>query len=60
MRHQASARNRRKALHHAQNLIEELEYLDRTMRRITDENIRYVLGRVARLVNRLRAEVESE
>jgi hypothetical protein len=52
IRHQSSDRNRKKALHFAENLQEELEYLDR----LTDEHLRYSLGRIARLLNRLRAE----
>jgi hypothetical protein len=56
IRHQSSDRNRKKALHFAENLQEELEYLDHMLRRLTDEHLRYSLGRIARLLNRLRAE----
>jgi hypothetical protein len=55
-RHRSSNRNRKKALHFAENLQEELEYLDRTLRMLTDQHIRYALGRIYRLVNRLKAE----
>ena len=56
IRHQASARNRKKALHHAKCLHEELEYIHTRLRRMVDENMRYALGRIERLVNRLEAE----
>ncbi len=60
MRHDAGTRNRKKALHHAKCLLDELDYIDRGLRRLTDEHLRYVLGRAARLVNRLLAEIHKD
>lgn len=60
MRHVDSARNRKKALHHAKCLLDQIEFIDRDLRRIVNEDIQYALGRVYRLVNRLRAEVKRE
>ena len=59
-RHAPSPRNRKKALKFATELVEELEYLDTTLRAMTDEHIRYALGRARRLVNRLKAESEND
>jgi hypothetical protein len=56
IRHQASARNQRKALHLAKNAHEELEYIERKLRRLLDEHVRYARRRMTRLINRLRAE----
>jgi hypothetical protein len=56
VRHSAGARNRRKALHFAENLREELEHLDRDLHRLLKEHVRYALGRIYRLESRLRAE----
>jgi hypothetical protein len=58
-RHQESARNRRKALHFAKNLLGELEYIDRKLRRIRNEHVGHALDRVYKLVNRLRSEREQ-
>jgi hypothetical protein len=58
-RHDATARNRRKALHHAECLQSEIEFVDRDLRRMSD-NMRYALGRVARIINRLKSEVEAD
>ena len=56
MRHDAGPRNRKKALHHAKCLLDELDHIDRNLRRLLDEHMRYARGRIYRLVNRLRAE----
>jgi hypothetical protein len=59
-RHAAGPRNRRKSLHHAKVLLESLQYVDARLRRLLDEEVRYQLGRAARLVNRLQAEVNKK
>jgi hypothetical protein len=51
VRHAASRKNRRKALHFAKNLRDEIEFLLR-MR----VNLLYCQDRVEKLINRLRAE----
>ena len=58
-RHSASVRNRRKALHNAKALKDEVEFLhsDATKRLV---NLQYALHRVCRLVNRLEAEVQAD
>lgn len=55
VRHSASARNRRKALHNAECLLEELQFLhsEHTVRAV---NLKYAIHRAATLVNRLKAE----
>ena len=59
-RHEASPRNRKKMLHFAENLLEELKHLDGELYRLRDEHVRYALGRAFRLVNRLHSEVEND
>jgi hypothetical protein len=59
-RHAASPRNRRKALHFAKNAHEELEFIGNKLRKLLDVHMRYALGRTARIVNRLEAEVEAD
>lgn len=56
VRHEASPRNRKKALHLAKNAHEELQYIDRKLRTLLDEHVRYARGRIARLINRLESE----
>jgi hypothetical protein len=51
IRHSASRKNRRKALHFARNLRDEISFLQG---RIT--NLHYMRGRIEKLINRLRAE----
>jgi len=58
-RHSPGERNRRKALHNAEALKEELEFL------YTDAkeklvNMEYALHRICRLVNRLEAEIQGD
>lgn len=59
-RHDASARNRGKSLHHAKCLLGELEFIDRDLRRLINEHVEYALGRAYKVVNRLRSEVEAD
>jgi len=55
IRHEASQRNRRKALHFAENLRDELEFLRKQhTRRIV--NLDYCLDRIYKLLNRMKAE----
>jgi hypothetical protein len=56
IRHRKSKRSRKKMLHFAKNLREELENMDRKLRRLLEEHVRYARGRTYRLVNRLRAK----
>jgi hypothetical protein len=50
-RHAASPRNRRKALHFAKNLRDEIKFLQGWV-----TNVHYMRDRVEKLINRLRAE----
>ena len=55
IRHKASARNRRKALHNAECLLEELLFLQaEAVKRMT--NLDYAIHRANTLVNRLKGE----
>ena len=55
IRHSASARNRRKALHNAECLLEEIEFLHaEAVKR--EVNFKYAVHRASTLVNRLKAE----
>ena len=55
VRHSASARNRRKALHNAECLLEELLYLqNEALKRLT--NLKYAVHRANTMVNRVKAE----
>ena len=58
-RHSPGERNRCKALHNAEALKEEIEFLllSATERAV---NLKYALHRVSRLVNRLEAEVHAD
>lgn len=56
LRHEASPRNRAKALKFARDLEEELDYIANKLCRL-DGHLRYARGRVARLTNRLKAEM---
>jgi hypothetical protein len=51
VRHGASRRNRRKALHLAKNLRDEIAFLEGWI-----ANIHYMRDRIEKLINRLRAE----
>jgi hypothetical protein len=51
VRHSASKRNRRKIMHFAKNLRDEITFLERQ-----SVNIRYMRDRIEKLINRLRAE----
>ncbi len=55
IRHEASPRNRRKLMHNAKCLKEEIEFLltDSVQREV---NLKYALHRVCTLLNRLEAE----
>jgi hypothetical protein len=59
MRHEASPRNRRKALHHARSLRDELRDMLAKHAEAFD-GFRFALGRVNRIINRLETEVEAE
>jgi len=57
--HAATPRNRKKALHHAENLSETLvHFLGEHIKH--QANIEYMIGRAARLVDRLKAEVDHD
>jgi hypothetical protein len=56
VRHSNSGKSRKKTLSFAKDLHGELEYLDRKLRRLRDEHVRYALGRIERVINRLRAK----
>jgi hypothetical protein len=51
VRHAASSRNRRKIMHFAKNLRDEIAFLRRQ-----SVNLRYMQDRIEKLINRLRAE----
>jgi hypothetical protein len=55
VRHQDSPRNTRKALRFAKELREELEQIDAKLNRLRIESLRYALGRIYRIENRIRA-----
>jgi hypothetical protein len=56
VRHEASARNRRKALHNAECLLEEVLFLQsEAIKHLT--NLKYLVHRANTLVNRLKGEV---
>jgi hypothetical protein len=55
VRHEDSARNTRKALRFAKELREELEQIDAKLNRLRIESLRYALGRIYRIENRIRA-----
>jgi hypothetical protein len=54
-RHQSSKRNLEKAFLHAERLLEELQFLHAEHIK-REENLKYSIGRVIRLKNRLRSE----
>ena len=55
IRHEASARNSRKALQHAERLLEEMTFIHAEhLKQIV--NLEYSMGRAQRLVNRLKAK----
>ena len=58
-RHNAGTRNRKKALHHAKCLRDELHSLHEGALKAFDK-YRYAIGRVYRLLNRLETEVEYD
>jgi hypothetical protein len=51
VRHAASSKNRRKIMHFAKNLRDEIEFLKRQ-----SVNLEYCQDRIEKLINRLRAE----
>jgi hypothetical protein len=58
IRHKAGERNRRKALHNAECLLEEVLFLQtEALKRLT--NLNYAVHRASTLVNRLKAEVDE-
>lgn len=58
IRHSASKRNRKKALHHARNVRDEAMHLHtQTLALLT--NYEYLVSSACKLVNRLEAEVRS-
>jgi hypothetical protein len=60
MRHSPGVRNRRKSLKFANDLRDEIEKVDLDLRRIVDVHIRYSLGRIHRLIERLHAENDAQ
>ena len=55
IRHEASPRNRRKMLHNAECLLDELLFLQaHALKRLT--NLKYAVHRANTLVNRIKAE----
>ncbi len=58
-RHDASPRNRRKTLHHANCLLDELLALQSEASKSLD-GFRYAIGRACRIINRLESEVEAD
>jgi len=56
IRHESSARNRRKALHNAECLLEEVQFLHAEAAK-REVNLKYAVHRASTLVNRLKAEV---
>ena len=59
LRHQASARNRRKALHHGECALLEIEHIRAELARM-DDKCRYAVGRLHRIINRLRTEAKAD
>jgi hypothetical protein len=59
LRHEASPRNRRKALHHAKCGREEVNSIRDQLSKI-DDKCRYALGRLDRIINRLTTELEHD
>lgn len=59
VRHEESNRNRRKALHQADVICEELEFLliENAKRRV---NLRYAYSKARKLKNRLKAEARND
>ena len=59
LRHSASPRNRRKALHQAECILEDLEFdlIDSAAIRV---RLRYKHSKARKLVNRLKAEVRRD
>jgi hypothetical protein len=59
IRHKSDARNRRKSLHNAECLLDELLFLQgNALKRLT--NLQYAVHRANTLVNRLKAEVAQD
>jgi hypothetical protein len=56
VRHSASERNRRKALHHAKNLVEESKYLAAELTEAAERLVKLSL----KIENRLRAELRQD
>lgn len=56
LRHAACSRNRRKALHHAINLVEESKYLAAELSEAADRLVKLSL----KIENRLRAETRND
>lgn len=56
LRHEASLRNRRKALHHAECGLEEVQFIRNELTAL-DDKCRYAIGRLHRIINRLKAEL---
>jgi hypothetical protein len=54
VRHSSSRKNRCKALHFAKNLRDEIVFLEGYV-----SNIRYMRGRIEKLINRLRSETKG-
>jgi hypothetical protein len=58
VRHAASARNRRKALHFAKNIRDEAKHLHANAEALR-VNYKYLVSRACKLVNRLEAEADT-
>jgi hypothetical protein len=56
LRHSASVRNRRKALHHAKDALRELLYLHSQALRL-EVHYRHAINKMNKTVNRLKSEV---
>ena len=59
VRHASSARNRRKALHNAECLLEELVFLHGEAAK-RETNLKYAIHRANTLLNRLKAEFTED
>ena len=59
LRHSASPRNRRKALHHSENFKEEAKYLFAEMV-VIQEKLRRLIKLACKVENRLKAEVRRD
>lgn len=59
LRHSDSSRNRRKALHHAEDALRELLYLHSQSLKLAT-NYRHAINKMNKTVNRLKSEVHRD